>query len=333
MSIRPPLFLLLLFFCCVSGVFAQSKTGNSRVGSPYLIPQTVYVGDRATLVVPLSPSERTVSESGGETGYRAALMPAEELPLSPNLVLHRIELERQGGNSRLLIDFSAYAPGVLELPPFEIGGSRFAGLRIEIASILAGRESAMVLSGPASPLAIPGTALLIYGTMTGVILLVLIFLGGIFWGRRHWAGWIERWKRRRLILSMMKIEGRVRRDLLRGRSDNYGELLNLLSAEFRSFLALFTGENCRAMTAGELGLLQVPVLYPEGNGKLKGDFLGGFFRRCDDLRFSGAKVVKDELLGFLGDTRLFLEDLNRAASGTFRQAHEKGEDPVPGGNP
>jgi hypothetical protein len=109
------------------------------------------------------------------------------------------------------------------------------------------------------------------------------------------------------------MERRLRKTLSRGNTTapQRGELLSFLAGEFRIFLSLLTGENCRAMTAGELSRLSLP----EGEARpevsaLKGRFLGGFFRRCDDLRFSGADIPAGGFLEILGDLKLFIEALN-----------------------
>jgi hypothetical protein len=269
----------------------------------WLIPQTVYVGDRATLVVPLEQLPPGGSLSSGEP------------PILPDLIIHRIELERRGEEGRLVIDFTAYAPGLLELPPFELGGLPFTGISIEITSILGSGEHAAVLSPLAPPLAIPGTGLLIYGTMTGLILIILTFLGAVFWAPRRAALWLERRRRKRLILSLGGMERRLRRELSRGNTTaaQRGERLTFLAGEFRTFLALFTGENCRAMTAGELSRLSLAEgREPPELPSLGGDFLGGFFRRCDDLRFSGAEVPAGELLKLLEDLKRFAGALKTA---------------------
>jgi hypothetical protein len=272
----------------------------------YLIPQTVYVGDRATLVVPLD--NRPENE----------LVFTGEPPALPDLVIHRVELERRGEGGRLLIDFTAYAPGILELPPFEIGGVPFTGLRIEIASILGGDEAASVLSRPEPPLAVPGTGALVYGTLSAAILGFLVVFWALVFGPRRFERWLQKWKRRRLIVSLAGMERRLRRKLIRESpgAANFGSLLNVRTAEFRIFLTLFPGENCRAMTAGELSRL--PPLGEAAAGEaagggffLTGAFLGGFFRRCDDLRFSGAEVSKNEALDLLGELKGFIGALNR----------------------
>lgn len=313
---RSSIFLWLLLFVC-----AVSPAQDRRQGA-YLIPQTVYVGDRATLALPLP-------DRGA--GAEISLDP-KELPVSPDIELHRVTLERRPSGSRLLIEFSAYTPGLLELPPIEIDGERFAGLRVEISSILGPGDSGSVLSGIAAPLAIPGTSLLVYGTMGALAVILLLLLWAALWGRRRLEGWILNWKRRRLIVSMAGIEKRLRRALHKD-GDRRG-ILNTLSGEFRGFLSFFTGENCRAMTALELGSLvidgakpadaDIPGTAAESAGDdgafLSGEFLGGFFSRCDGLRFSGRGITEDETLAMLGDLRRFLVALDRAGRGMSRQS-------------
>jgi hypothetical protein len=271
----------------------------------------VYVGDRATLVIPLA----------GDTAGSEALVSLDErmFPFSPDMEFHRVVLERRPSGSRLLVEFAAFTTGLLELPPIEIGGERFAGLRVEISSLIGSGENDAVLSGPALPLAIPGTSLLVYGTMGGFVLLFLAALWTGIWGRRHFGGWILKWKRRRLIASMSGVEKRLRRTLLK--EGNPRAILNTLSGEFRSFLSFFTGENCRAMTAKELGRLPPELLAWVESG---GDFLSGFFRRCDELRFSGDEIAADDILAMLGDLRQFLKALDRAERGKLpRQGQEQ----------
>jgi hypothetical protein len=262
----------------------------------------VYVGDRAALVIPLEnplPGEALLSGAP---------------PSLPDLVIHRIALESRGERGRLVIDFTAYAPGRLELPPFEVGGLSFSGLHIEIASILGSGEEAAVFSPPAAPLVIPGTGFLIYGTVTGMILLVLGALWALFWAPRRLKGWLKKRRRRGLLVSLAGMERRIRRELVRGNTSasQRGERLNFLAGEFRSFLSLFTGENCRAMTAGEFFRFTPPCEWLPGDSPLGDDFLGTFFRRCDNLRFSGGGVSTEDLLEILGNLRRFIEALNAA---------------------
>ena len=315
------IFLSLLLCAGLSAV-AQDT------GRPYLIPPTVYVGDRATLVIPLS-SEKAVNDS-------LVSLDTQNVPLSPDIDFHRIVLERRPAGSRLLVEFSAFIPGLLELPPIEISGERFAGLRVEISSILDSGETGTVLSGPAPALAIPGTSFLVYGTMGALALILLLALWAGIWGRRRFSGWSTRWKRRRLIVFMWGMEKRLRRNLQKeGKPQN---VLNTLSGEFRAFLSFFTGENCRAMTAAELSRLPPELLLPGRGGdqkpdadstarpgpelEISGDFLGAFFRRCDEFRFSGSNISAAAVLVMLDDLRRFLKNLDRAERNAFRRQGE-----------
>jgi hypothetical protein len=260
----------------------------------YMVPPKVYVGDRASLVLPIP-------------GLAAdAKINLDQIPSSADLVIHQAVLERRPSGSFLTIEFSAYSPGTLELPQLEIGGEIFSGLKVEISSILSTDESGMVLSGPALPLAIPGTSLLVYGTISTAILLMLLAIWSMVWGRKRINSWLAVWKRKRLIVSMMVTEKRLHKALAKGVSCR--EILDTLSAEFRSFLTQITGENCRAMTAAEIGLLK-------SMGKetvMGGAFLGRFFNDCDALRFSGREINGNETLTMLDDLKCFIQTLDKA---------------------
>jgi hypothetical protein len=259
----------------------------------YMVPPKVYVGDRASLVLPIP-------------GLAAdAKISFDQFPSSADLIIHQAVLERRPSGSFLTIEFSAYTTGTLELPPFEVGREVFSGLKVEISSILVTDESGMVLSGPAPPLALPGTSLLVYGTVSTAILLMLLAIWSMVWGRKRIKGWLALWKRKRLIVSMMVTEKRLNKALAKGVSCR--EILDTLSAEFRSFLTQLTGENCRAMTAAEIGLLKTM-----GEETVMGnEFLGNFFHTCDTLRFSGLEIKSDETLAMLGDLKGFIQTLDK----------------------
>jgi len=282
------LFPLLILLCCTAA-FAQDWQHTNRYGA-YMVPSKVYVGDRASLMLPLS----------GITGHEE--INARLIPSSVDIDIHHVVIERRPGGSFLKIEFSAYTPGTLELPPFEVAGQIFSGLTVEISSILEPDESGMVLSGPALPLAIPGTSLLIYGTISAGILLMLLIIWVLFRGRTQMKVWLAAWKRRWLLISMLDMERRLRRALAKGAACR--KILDMLSTEFRDFLACFTGKNCRAMTAVEIGRL--------GGSIPDSKFLGEFFSRCDGIRFSGDEINGDEILAMLGDLKSFLVTLGRS---------------------
>ena len=290
--------LAFLFFlsCIFSGITVSAQ--NRQPGNTaYQIPQTVYVGDRAMLVLPLSDHA---------LGSDIELMPP---PLSSDdIELHRLVLESRPPGSRLLIEFTAFIPGRFELPPFEADGLRFSGLHLDISSIIADNELP-VLSGLAPPLSVPGTGFFIYGVLSALAFVLAAAIWVSVWGRRYFKLWFSVWKRRRLVNIMMRIEKRMRKALASGK--NYREILDVISAEFRNFLSLFSGENCRAMTSLELGQLPAGIFYmlPAESGP---GFLEHFFGRCDTLRFGGAEISAGSSGVLLGELRNFLDSLNRA---------------------
>ena len=102
---------------------------------------------------------------------------------------------------------------------------------------------------------------------------------------------------------MLNIEKRLRKNLAKGSACR--EILDTLSFEFRGFLGFLTGENCRSMTAEELGRLAPQRHFPPG-------FLGDFFGRCDSIRFSGYSIEENETLAMLGNVRGFLIELGNS---------------------
>lgn len=291
--------------------------GAAQVHSPYLIPQTVFVGDKGRLVVPLGPVSLDfqpfiVEQVGGTKERLQAGIPG--LSKNPELIIQRIELENREGHARLLIDLVAYTPGLVVLPELAIPelqsrGLSTAGLHVPIASLL--DHEGLVLSGPFSPLAIPGTGLLIYGTSIGILALLLGGIGIRFWGKEHLKDLQERLRRRRLIRAMKRLLRNLQKDL---GNEAPGEILSRLSKEFRCLLSLFTGMPCQAMDAGELNVL--PRLLPQNperlDAALSGHVLCRIFRHCDTLRFSGIPVNPQELLGILEELQGFTDILDRA---------------------
>ena len=301
------------------------------------VPRTIFVGDRAVLIVPVT----------GFPGQGDTELSPEQIPYSSDMDIHRIAIERRPGGSRLAVEFAAFAPGVLELPPIEIAGEVFAGLTVEISSVL-GPSEPPILAPPALPLAVPGTALLVYGTIAGLVLALLVVSMVSLKGQLWLKGLLATWKRRRMLGAMLGAERRLRKALAKGVAPR--EILDALSGEFRGFLSGFTGENCLAMTAPEiagLGFPGIPGFQSSGSpeapripgspeipgtsripgsqstGSPDGEFLGRFFDRCDGIRFSGQAIGGDEALEIIDDLRGFLLALKSTLN----------RPPVPAGEP
>jgi len=272
----------LLFVICYFG-YAQDRNADA-----FLVPSRVFVGDRASLILPL-PGFAVQEDS--ETA--SIVSPADDLDI------HRAFLERRPVGSRLTVEFTAYAPGVLQLPSIVIAGEIFSGLTIEISSVLEQDAMGKVLSDPAPPLAIPGTSLLVYGTIISILFCLSLAFWVLFWGRKNIKNWLAAWEKRRLLNGMRNVEKRLRRTLARG-DDTYRNILDALSMEFRGFLSRFTGEQCRAMTAVE---------FADSELRMDREFLKDFFKRCDGVRFSGAEINRKDILVMLNDLKRFLAGL------------------------
>jgi hypothetical protein len=291
---------LFLLFC--AALYAQSD-------GAWLIPRTIYVGDPAVMVLPLPASAHDFPDTV-ISAQEYDILHGNYLPQDDDIDFHRIALERRTSGSRLVIEFAAFVPGILELPPIEIGDMLFDGLTVTVHSIVDSKNHApgraMELSRPASSLAMPGTAVMLYGTMTGFVLLFLFTFWFILKGRRYLQKWIEKWKLYRIFVSVKNMERRLHRAVLKG--INKRDILDKLSDEFRTFLSLLTGCNCRAMTAREFEKL--PPEFIPGQGR-DSRFLGNFFSRCDKFRFSGANVSSEDIFILLADLRFYIGELEK----------------------
>jgi len=294
---------LIVFIFTFSVAGAQSggaQYGAQSGGAQYsaqnsgaiLIPRIIYVGDPAVLVLPLPA---TIKNS--DDVILTSLSP--NIPKDDNIDFHRVILERRVTGSRLLIEFTAFVPGYLKLPVIEIGGEYFDGLSVTINSVIDTRKS-LELSGYASSLAMPGTAVILYGAMAAFALFLLLLLWFIFKGRVFLEIWIEKWKRRRLFTFIKNMERRLQKALLKG--ENKRAVLDKISDTFRDFLSVLTNANCRSMTAREFTNLPEKLIQD-------GVFLGNFFRRCDKFRFSGEDVKLRDISNLLDDLNNYIEML------------------------
>ena len=288
-------FLFIFLLVCVN---SYTQTGA------YTNPKEIYVGDRAAFILPLSVSAAGLG--AGELRDITLNRDSPGFPFDPNIDFHRIVLERRPSGSRLLIEFSPFMPGLLELPPIEIGSERFTGFKIEVKSVLGSGSAGFELAPPASVLAVPGTGILIYGTLAVLTLLTFLVLLFVFRGRRYLQIWLLIWKYYRLMFTIKASYNRLYRALLRGKEGRL--VLENLCVEFRVFLVTLTGENCLSMTAAELEKL---YLYSESFGP----FLGNFFRRSDELRFSGGVINKEDVLPLFADLKKFIETLEKMIAG------------------
>jgi hypothetical protein len=308
------LFLLLFLFSLFT--FPSSLAAQTRTEAPYLIPQIIFVGDPGRLIVSIGRAYARIEPFVWDN--------PDKLPETPDLVIRRIELERRGGVSRVLVDFVAYAPGTLSLPPIdfppEANVPSLSGLEVQVASIL--DPSQMVLTEPASPLAVPGTSLLVYGTLVLVLFLLAMGIVISLWGRHHFRDFFEQLRRKYLLRKMRRflriLNQQCRIEInssnISPHEKNLAPALYLtrLSTEFREFLTQFTGVNCLSLTAvefREVSFRELSSRFTPGP-----DYLCDLFRSWDILRFSGRGMEIADLFVAMVETEKLLSTLDKAES-------------------
>jgi hypothetical protein len=252
----------------------------------YLIPRTIYVGDTGTLVYPL-PASFPLPQSGAEIRY--------DTPSSA-LVINAVTLEAE--QRRLLIDFQAWAPGTVSLPGITIGGEKLEGLTITVSSILdRDSGSARTLAPPASALTAPGTFWLIFAAVFALILVCLALILGALYGRRWYAG-LRVWLRgKRARRSLRRTERRLR-GLLATDCPDCSRVLGAAQAEFRLFLGVVGGIDCRAFAAGEFQVFGVPALT-------------ALFSAAEQLRFGGTPPDRAATAAFLDELERLAQELEQ----------------------
>jgi hypothetical protein len=298
----------IVFFTFIHSVIIF--TANAQNTGAYLIPRQIFVGDKAVLVLPLpGKTEKTddiilTSDNSYINGIN--------FPLHANIDFHRIILERRTGGSRLLIEFTPFVTGMLELPVIEIGGERFTGLTVTVNSVIDRRVS-LILSGPAASLVMPGTAIMLYGIIAFFIIFIILTIWFFLKGRIFFRKWIEKWKLWKLFISMRFTEKYLYKSVLRGEDKRI--ILDRLSEKFRIFLSILTETNCRSMTANEFKKLTPKLLmYNDANPF----FLHNFFCSCDELRFSGVNINSHDIFNLLDDLRSFLKALENGQKENLR---------------
>ena len=303
-----------LFFIAITVFIFVHIDLYPQTGGPFLNPRVIYVGDPAAYILPLPPADHFIEDViiTSRDSLTGIPFPADE-----NIDFHRIILERRLTGSRLVVEFTAFAPGVLEFPEIEIDGEFFSGLSITVNSLINDRSD-RILSGSASTLAMPGTALLLYGSIAGLAVIILLTIWFFVKGRAVLRDLHERWKRYRLFSGIRKTEKRLNKSILKGADKRI--ILDQISDEARKFLSILTGKNCRAMTANEFEKLPASVYMPHSAQDDKEEnfqitIIVKFFTACDEFRFSGAEYDSQDILRLLSDLLLMINMLDKNKSG------------------
>ncbi|MCL2174801.1 MAG: hypothetical protein FWB73_02030 [Treponema sp.] len=286
---------IVFFFLFLISAFCYAQTTGA-----YLNPRNIFVGDHASLILPLPPSAQNRDDIVLSSGI-------DYLPLDPDIDIHKITLEQRVTGSRLIIEFTSFIPGIIELPGIEIGGEHFSGLTATVNSTIEA-ETSPSLSEPASALAVPGTAFMLYGALAVIAVILIIIIIFITKGRALYKYFSEKWKRHRLFSLMRKTEKELLKSVIKKADSRI--IIDKLSDEFRKFLSVLININCSSMTPDEFKELPAEIF---NTSEDISSFLFKFFHKCDEIRFSGISIDSQEIILLLHELRWFLDLMEIAA--------------------
>ena len=130
-------------------------------------PPRFYVGDRVTARVVVRSSRQLTAP---------AAVAADEW-----VVVHGVDtVPRSDGRWEVRVGFSSYRPGVLTLPPIDVGAFRLENIRVQAASLLSGeRAVAPVLRPPRPQLLLPGTGGVLLSAAAAVLTVPYLAASGV----------------------------------------------------------------------------------------------------------------------------------------------------------
>lgn len=281
----------------------------------FLIPQTVFVGDEGRLVVPLSENALYAAKTN--------VVVTGGLPFNDDIIVKRVEID--AGARQLLIDFTAFRPGAVSIPPIPVAG--LPPLTVSIASILERDGYSTTLSPPEKPLAAPGTFALIIGGTAALIALAALVGFSVSYGPRHFQRLFEkirvrflRYKAKRTILA-------AENALASGRVGTK-EAAAAVGEAFRGFLAAIYRKDYAAYSAEDF----------LADGTFSDGAAYHIFAGCDRIRFSPARIEREAVTAVAGKTLSYIEGFvyERVASVSIESSANEGsadeapfnEDPV-----
>jgi hypothetical protein len=236
----------------------------------FLIPQTVFVGDEGRLVVPLAGSVPLNASSN--------VILTGPLPFNENIVVKQVEIDVRA--NRLLIDFMAFKPGVVEIPPIET--VELPPLTVNIASILERDGYSITLSPPENPLAAPGTFALITGGTAAFIALAALVVFLVRYGPKNFKMLFEKIRVRALVYAAKRAILKTQAALTVGRIDAK-DGITAVGKAFKTFLSALYRQNYDVYSAEDF----------LSDGSFSGDEAYRIFAACDKLRFSPARIERE----------------------------------------
>ncbi len=175
-----------------------------------LVPKKVYIGDTAELRCTFNSPSQTLKTL---TAQGTTKLPLVSQSSTEEYVIKDVSLSPAGVDFyQLTITFVPWKTGDLQFPPMEIEDAdlilEFQPLQI-VSLITAENAATTTLHDTAAPLLLPGTAYKLYGTLAGIIL-ILIILIRLFVKRKSLIFYINN---RRLLKKYKKNKKQTKRAL------------------------------------------------------------------------------------------------------------------------
>jgi hypothetical protein len=273
----------------------EDVAGGGKPEGAFLIPQTVFVGDEGRLVVPLPENVLLAVKSNivvtGSLPF--------ELPFNDDIIVKRVEIDVEARQA--LLDFMAFRPGAVDIPPIPAAG--LPPLTVSIASILERDGYSTVLSPPEKPLAAPGTFALIIGGIAALIALAALVGLLVSYGPKHFQRLFEkmrvcflRYKAKRAILA-------AENALVAGRM-GMKESVAAVNEAFRNFLGAFYRKDYASYAAEDF---LADRSFSDGAAYR-------IFADCDRLRFSEARIKRESVNAVVAKTLSYIGAMDVAAS-------------------
>ena len=175
-----------------------------------LVPKKVYIGDTAELRCTFNSPNQTLKTL---TAQGTTKLPLVSQSSTEEYIIKDVSLSPAGVDFyQLTITFVPWKTGDLQFPPMEIEDAdlilEFQPLQI-VSLITAENAATTTLHDTAAPLLLPGTAYKLYGTLAGIIL-ILIILIRLFVKRKSLMFYINN---RRLLKKYKKNKKQTKRAL------------------------------------------------------------------------------------------------------------------------
>ena len=276
--------LIILLLCAGGGLLFGAPAGKPyTLSSSVTLPPDFYVGDHVELRVHLAVPTGSKREA------------PVKMPQTQWVRVDSIRLLRNPGSVELRIQLVSYAPGIVDVPPIDLGAFTVTGLTVRTASLLT-EGGTTRLSDPKPQLLLPGTTFFLALLIAVLIAVPLFFLLVVGRLAPRLAAMLEEHRARRpwnrLSQALTRLESAI------GAVDAR-EFYIRLCEEIRRYLTSSLGRDFSSVTAREFARTAAGrEIDAESSSSLAAILSFG-----DLVKFAGQPALLDERARDLGEAR------------------------------